>query len=289
MKQVFRRVIDRRGRVLVADLPVPHMGPDQVLVQSHYSLISSGTEMGTLKKTPAELVRQTISDPGCGTWSSRRSWRPGPARPRAGYGTRWSCRGRSAAAAQVPCSRSAMSVEGLEFGSACGLCGERRRRGTAPTINHVVPVPHTVDLRHGIRHGRGHRHAVAAARGAGVRARWSRCTALAWSASFALASPGGRVCGAGIDANRRRRVGHRYWCCLGGLPGRTRLEAPDQPLHRQDGVDATAICASLDSPEIINSAMETTRRQGCVAIVGDVKLGISPQVFLHHEIDLRHS
>ena len=48
MKQVFRRVIDRRGRVLVADLPVPHMGPDQVLVQSHYSLISSGTEMGTL-------------------------------------------------------------------------------------------------------------------------------------------------------------------------------------------------------------------------------------------------
>src|SRR3974377_272727 len=63
MKQVFRRVIDRRGRVLVADLPAPHVGPDQVLVQSHYSLISSGTEMGTLAKTPAELVRQTIQDP----------------------------------------------------------------------------------------------------------------------------------------------------------------------------------------------------------------------------------
>ena len=58
MKQVFRRVIDRRGRVLVADLPVPHMGSDQVLVQSHYSLISSGTEMGTLKKTPAELISE---------------------------------------------------------------------------------------------------------------------------------------------------------------------------------------------------------------------------------------
>src|SRR3974377_1195955 len=63
MKQVFRRVIDRRGRVLVADLPVPHVGPDQVLVQSHYSLISSGTEMGTLAKTPTALVRPTISDP----------------------------------------------------------------------------------------------------------------------------------------------------------------------------------------------------------------------------------
>src|ERR1700739_2192825 len=63
MKQVFRRVIDRRGRVLVGDLPAPHVGPDQVLVQSHYSLISSGTEMSTLSKTPAELVKQTISDP----------------------------------------------------------------------------------------------------------------------------------------------------------------------------------------------------------------------------------
>src|ERR1700746_1811898 len=63
MKQVFRGVFARRGRVLVADLPVPHIGPDQVLVQSRYSLISSGTETSTLAKTPAELVKQTISDP----------------------------------------------------------------------------------------------------------------------------------------------------------------------------------------------------------------------------------
>src|SRR5262249_24198401 len=63
MKQVFRRVIDRRGRGVVADLPVPHVGPEQVLVRSRYSLISSGTESGTLAKTPAELVKQTLSDP----------------------------------------------------------------------------------------------------------------------------------------------------------------------------------------------------------------------------------
>ena len=63
MKQVFRRVIDRRGRVVVLDLPEPHLGPDQVLVQSRYSLISSGTEMSTLKKTPVELAKQTLADP----------------------------------------------------------------------------------------------------------------------------------------------------------------------------------------------------------------------------------
>ena len=63
MKQVFRRVIDRRGRIVLLDLPEPHVGADQVLVHSRYSLISSGTEMTTLSKTPTELVKQTLSDP----------------------------------------------------------------------------------------------------------------------------------------------------------------------------------------------------------------------------------
>ena len=61
MKQVFRRVIDRRGRVVVLELPEPHLGPDQVLVQSQFSLISSGTETTTLSKTPVELAKQTVA------------------------------------------------------------------------------------------------------------------------------------------------------------------------------------------------------------------------------------
>ena len=57
MRQVVRRVIDRKGRIAVLELPEGHLGEDQVLVENHYSLISS------LRKTPAELVRQTIADP----------------------------------------------------------------------------------------------------------------------------------------------------------------------------------------------------------------------------------
>ena len=63
MKQIVRRVIDPQGKVVVIDLPVPTIEDDQVLVQNSYSLISSGTEMSTLAKTPVELVRQTLSDP----------------------------------------------------------------------------------------------------------------------------------------------------------------------------------------------------------------------------------
>ena len=63
MKQVFRRVIDRRGRVNVLEVPAPHFGAHDLLISARYSLISSGTEMSTLAKTPTELVRQTVSDP----------------------------------------------------------------------------------------------------------------------------------------------------------------------------------------------------------------------------------
>jgi hypothetical protein len=66
MKQIVRRVIDRKGKVAVIELPEPQLGPDQVLVRNHYSLISTGTEMSTLTKTPGELVRQTVADPRAG-------------------------------------------------------------------------------------------------------------------------------------------------------------------------------------------------------------------------------
>ena len=148
MKQVFRRVIDRRGRVLVADLPVPHMGPDQVLVQSHYSLISSGTEMGTLKKTPAELVRQTVADPWMRnvvkqtilatgpSQTARRVWHEMITPREIGY---------SGAGTVLALGDR---VEGLEIGQHVAYAASGHAEVTAPTINHVVPVPDSVDLRH---------------------------------------------------------------------------------------------------------------------------------------------
>jgi polar amino acid transport system substrate-binding protein len=57
----------------------------------------------------------------------------------------------------------------------------------------------------------------------------------------------------------------------------------------KNGVDATIICASSESPQVINSSMEITRRQGRVVVVGYVKLDIHPKNFLYREIDLRYS
>src|SRR3984885_10076931 len=291
MKQVFRRVIDRRGRVLVTDLPVPHMGPDQVLVQSHYSLISSGTEMGTLAKTPAELVRQTIQDPWMRnvvkqtilatgpSQTARRVWHEMVTPREIGY---------SGAGTVLAIGDD---VEGLEIGQNVAYAASGHAEVAAPTINHVVPVPDTVDLRH-----------AAFVTVGGIAMQSLRRADLKFGEVVAIYGLGlvGQLCASiakaagcvvvGIDINPKANE-------LATAAGAALVVNPSEPDWKRridgftgkNGVDATIICASSDSPEIINSAMEITRRQGRVVIVGYVKLDIHPKNFLYREIDLRYS
>jgi predicted dehydrogenase/threonine dehydrogenase-like Zn-dependent dehydrogenase len=291
MKQVFRRVIDRRGRVLVADLPVPHVGPDQVLVQSHYSLISSGTEMGTLSKTPAELVRQTISDPWMRqvvkqtilatgpSQTARRVWHEMITPREIGY---------SGAGIVMALGDH---VEGLEVGQPVAYAATGHAEVTAPYINHVVRVPDGMDLRH-----------AAFVTVGGIAMQSLRRADVKFGETVAIYGLGlvGQLCASiakaagcvvvGIDINPRANE-------LATAAGAALVVNPSEPEWRRrildftgkNGVDATVICASSDSPEIVNSAMEITRRQGRVVLVGYVKLDIHPKNFLHREIDLRYS
>ena len=291
MKQVFRRVIDRRGRVLVADLPVPYMGPDQVLVQSHYSLISSGTEMGTLSKTPTELVRQTISDPWMRnvvkqtilatgpSQTARRVWHEIVTPREIGY---------SGAGTVLALGDH---VEGLEIGQTVAYAASGHAEVAAPSINHVVPVPASVDLRH-----------AAFVTVGGIAMQSLRRADLQFGETVAIYGLGlvGQLCASiaraagcvvvGIDINPKANE-------LATAAGAALVVNPSEPDWKRritdftgkNGVDATVICASSDSPEIINAAMEITRRQGRVVIVGYVKLDIHPKNFLYREIDLRYS
>ena len=291
MKQVFRRVIDRRGRVLVADLPVPHVGPDQVLVQSHYSLISSGTEMGTLAKTPAELVRQTISDPWMRhvvkqtvlatgpSQTARRVWHEMITPREIGY---------SGAGTVLALGDR---VEGLEIGQTVAYAASGHAEVAAPYINHVVPVPDGVDLRH-----------AAFVTVGGIAMQSLRRADLKFGETVAIYGLGlvGQLCASiakaagcvvvGIDINPKANE-------LATAAGAALVVNPSEPEWKRrvldftgkNGVDATIICARSDSQEIINSAMEITRRQGRVVIVGYVKLDIHPKNFLYREIDLRYS
>jgi predicted dehydrogenase/threonine dehydrogenase-like Zn-dependent dehydrogenase len=291
MKQVFRRVIDRRGRVFVAELPVPHVGPKQVLVQGEYSLISSGTESGTLAKTPVELVKQTISDPWMRhvvkqtvlatgmSQTGRRVWHEMITPREIGY----SGAGRVVALGD--------SVEGIEVGQTVAYAAIGHAEMAAPHINHVVPVPSGVDPRH-----------AAFVTVGGIAMQSLRRADLQFGETVAVYGLGlvGQLCARiaraagcvviGIDINpKANALAEEAGASLVVNPTEGDWKRHILDFTGKNGVDATIICASSDSSELVNASMEITRRQGRIVLVGYVKLDIHPKNFLYREIDLRYS
>jgi len=61
MKQVLQSLRD--GSISVVDVPVPALRPGFVLVRNLYSIISSGTEAGTVKLGQMNLVQKALARP----------------------------------------------------------------------------------------------------------------------------------------------------------------------------------------------------------------------------------
>ena len=291
MKQVVRRVIDRKGNVVLLDLPAPHLGPDQVFVQNEFSLISSGTELSTLSKTPAELVKQTISDPWMRhvvaqtvfvagpTQTARRIWQEMLMPREIGY---------SGAGTVLAVGRN---VEGFRVGGKAAYAATGHAEIVAPTINHIVPVPDRLDLKH-----------AAFVTVGGIAIQSLRRASVQFGETVAIYGLGlvGQICAMiakaagcvviGIDIDPgRTEIARECGADLVLNPSGTDLHRRIMDTTRKHGVDSTIICAHSKSDAIINSSMEITRKQGRVVIVGYVKLDINPKNFLHREIDLRYS
>jgi len=291
MRQIVRRVIDPKGRVVIIELPAPIMGPDQILVQNAFSLISSGTEMSTLAKTPVELVRQTLSDPWMRYAVQQTIFSTGIAQtvdriwlemimPREiGY---------SGAGRVLDVGKN---VEGFRVGDTVAYAATGHAEIVAPTINHIVPVPQGVDLRH-----------AAFVTVGGIVIQSLRRADLKFGEVVAIYGLGllGQICAmiakaagcvvVGIEVNEtRNELARKNGADLVINPAQSDLKRRIMDFTGKNGVDATIICASSKGDEIINSSMEITRKQGRVVIVGYVGLDIHPKNFLSKEIDLRYS
>lgn len=291
MKKVMRRVIDRKGRIVLMDLPEPQIGPDQLLVQSHYSLISTGTESGTLAKTPVELVKQTISDP----WVRRAVQDTIMAAGVSQTGRRVAHElvvprelGYSGAGRVVAVGAN---VEGIRIGEKVAFASQGHAELATPSINHAVPVPDGVDMREAafitvagialqsIRRADLRLGEVTAIYGLGLVGQV--CCLLAKAA-------GAVVIGIDVSSERTRlalKCGADH--VIDGSSENVKRTVAD--LTAKHGVDTTIICASSKSSDIINTATAITRRQGRVVIVGYVGLNIQPKDFLFRELDICYS
>jgi predicted dehydrogenase len=273
------------------EVPAPHFGPSDLLISARYSLISSGTEMSTVAKTPTELVRQTVSDPwmrhvvkqtvfatGLGQ-TARRVWQEMITPREIGY---------SGAGVVVGIGDE---VEGFELGQPVAYAASGHAEFAAPSINHAVAVPAEVDLRQ-----------AAFVTVGGIAMQSLRRAEPQFGETVAIVGLGlvGQLCArlartagcvvVGIDVSERANQ-------LALEAGASLVVNPTEPewkrrildFTNKQGVDATIICASSDSADVINASMEITRRQGRVVVVGYVKLDIHPKNFLYNEIDLRYS
>ena len=291
VRQVIRRVIDPKGRVRVIELPEPEVGPEQVLVRNAYSLISTGTELGTLGKTPFELARQTVADPwmrhvvkqtvlstGLGQTGGR-IWKEMVVPRELGYsGAGWVL-------------AVGERVEGLRVGQTVAYAGAGHAEAVAPSLNHVVPVPEEVPLRdaafvtvggiatHAVRRAELAFGEVVAVYGLGL---------VGQLAAMVARAAGCVVVGIDLDEERNRLALARG-AALALSPAEPDFERRIQDFTGKRGVDATVVTARSESSEIVNRSIDITRKQGKVVLVGYVGLDVHPKSFLYKEIDLRYS
>lgn len=291
MKQLVRRVIDKKGVIAIEDVPTPHIGDNQVLVAVRYSLISSGTELGTVTKDPVEMAKLTLSDPWMRNAVKDLVFSGGMTRT---YDTiineffLFRMLGYSGAGTVLEVGHK---ITDLKPGDQVAFAAQGHAEQVAPYANHVVKVPDGVELKHA---------AFVTVGGIALQGvRRTACQLGDWVLVYGLGlvgqltaqlllAAGAKVIGIDINASRIdlvKSTGLRYAV-------NASLEDPVHAVMRMTGgkgADKTVICAVSNKPDIANNALKMTRKQGRVVFVGIVKMDLERKPFFLNELDLAFS
>ncbi len=291
MKQVIRRVIDKKGVIALEELPTPHMGDNQALVSTHYSLISSGTESATLQKTPTELVKQTIQDPWMRNAVKNLIFAGGLRQTSdtvLNELTLFRLIGYSGAGVVLDHGKN---IRGLHKGDRVAFAAQGHAEQVAPYANHLVKVPDNVDLKHAAFVTVGGIALQGVRRSQAALGDWTLVYGLGLVGQLTvqiLLAAGTRVIGIDINPQRlalAQEAGMQYAI-------NPNLDDPIQQVLRitqGKGADATLICAYSTKPDLANNAMKMTRKQGRVVFVGLVKMDLERKPFFLNELDLSFS
>lgn len=294
MKQVFRRVVDRQGRVVVKEVPVPSVGEKEILVVTRYSLISSGTEMGTVRKTPLELSLQTLNDPWMRSAVKNTVLSGSVKSTLRTVGEEISklrVLGYSSAGVVVAKGDYAKGVEINDRVACAGVGYANHAEVVRVPQNLFVKVPENVGLdeaafarvgaiaMHGLRRANlqfGERVVVV---GLGL---------VGHMAAQVANAVGMNVIGIDVDDMRlelAKKVG------IEKLINSTSVDSVARVMELTDGIgaDAVIICASSKDKTIANQALKMSRKQGRVIAVGIVPMELERMPFFRNELDFRFS
>lgn len=287
----MKQALVHKGKIVIEEVPPPAISENEILVKTHYSLISTGTELAGILMSKESLLTRAIKQPHNVKKAMKMAADKGILntykiiKGMLDFGTPI---GYSLAGQVLDVGQNVTDIKKGDFVACSG----------AGLANHaeVVAIPRLLAVK--IPHGLDVRQAASVTLGAiamqGVRQANPRFGEVAVVIGLGLIgqltcqilkNAGCKVIGIDPDTTR---------CDLAKKLGADAALTPSQTNEIKKitdgfGADSTIITASTDSDEPLNQAMEITRRKGTVVVVGSVGLKLQRSPWYEKEIDLKIS
>ena len=280
----------KHGKITVDEVPAPLVDKGHVLVEVAYSLISAGTEISGVKAAEKSLIRKALEQPEkvqkVLDYFKKHGLRK----------TVQVVRGKLSESAPLGYSCSGIvigvgeEVDGFRIGDKVACAGAGKANHAEIVLvpkNLVVKVPEGCDLKdaasvaigsiamQGVRRADPRLGEIIAVIGLGL---------LGQITVQLLKAAGCRVVGFDID-RRRVELAKKLGADYSFLVSEVNYQNEILYITGGHGVDATIITAASRSDEIVQQAMEITRKKGRVVVVGGVGLGLKRSPFYEKEID----
>jgi predicted dehydrogenase/threonine dehydrogenase-like Zn-dependent dehydrogenase len=292
----MKQVLIREGQAVVQEMPAPACGAGDVLVQVHYSLISTGTELTSLADSTPPPAGQlwTRRLRKVGEVASLAAAR-GPEEALRAVGARMEgtslVTGYSLAGIVVETGRDVADVVPGERVACAGASAAHHAEIVAVPRMLVAAVPENLPLDQAAAVTLG-AIAMQGVRQADPRLGEIVCViglGLIGQLSVALLRASGcRVFGVDLDA-RRVQAASRLGLEGGWQAGRDDVERAIDHATGGRGADAVLVTAASSSAEPLQQAVRLVRRKGRVVVVGAVKLELDRGPFYMKEAELRIS
>lgn len=287
----MKQVLLKKGEVIVEEVPAPIIRDNSVLIQVAYSCISAGTEISGVTSSGQSLLQRALKEPdkvkkalslaktqGFSSTIARVRGKFDSARP-IGY----SCAGVVIDIGE--------DIKEIKIGNrvACAGAGYANHAEiVCVPQNLVVKVPHNLDFKgaasvtlgaiamQGLRRAEVRLGENIAVIGLGL---------LGQILAQLLRANGARVIGFDIS-DERVNLAKSLGMNEGYNSSKNNVQEKVLDFTQDKGVDATIITASAPrNNEVIQQAMEITRKKGRVVVIGNIGLGPKRSPFYEKEID----
>lgn len=287
----MKQILVQKGEIIIEEVPPPAISDNEVLIKTHFSLISTGTELAGIAISKESLFSRARSQPHNVKKALKMASEKGfyktykIIKGMLDFGT---STGYSLAGEIIEVGANVTDLHKGDLVAASGAGAANHADFVAVPRLLVSRIPQGLDLRQaasvtlggiamqGVRQANTHVGETVAVIGLGLIGQLT-CQILRASGCHVIA----------IDIDEKRvELAKKMGAEFGTLPGKlTEIKTWTDGF----GVDATIICASAQSDEPIATAMEITRKKGTVVVVGAVGLNLKRNPWYEKEIDLKIS